>query len=87
MGKKDPVANFERYLKTISVLNDQSVADIREGIQKEIEAGLANGFAAPHIKPDTAEEISDVYAPIRIAPTKPGANGADRKLYRLSATG
>jgi len=62
-AKKDPVANFEQYLINQKVLDQSAIDKIRAEIQKEIEDGLATGFAAPPVKPDTAEEIADVYAP------------------------
>lgn len=61
-GQKDPVANFENFLLEKAVLNQFLINDIREKIQKEIEEGLAIGFAAAPIKPDTEEEVRDVYA-------------------------
>ena len=62
-GKKDPLANYEQYLLSLNLLDDQKIASMRAAIQKEIEDGLAIGFEAPHIVPDTAEEVADVYAP------------------------
>ncbi|MBS1585338.1 MAG: dehydrogenase E1 component subunit alpha/beta [Bacteroidetes bacterium] len=62
-AKKDPVANFEQYLINQKVLDQSAIDKIRAEIQKEIEDGLATGFAAQPMKPDTAEEIADVYAP------------------------
>jgi 2-oxoisovalerate dehydrogenase E1 component len=62
-AKKDPVANFEQYLINQKVLDQSAIDKIRAEIQREIEDGLATGFAAPPVKPDTAEEVADVYAP------------------------
>ncbi len=62
-GKKDPVANFEAFLLEKSILSQYLIKDIRDAIQKEIEEGIAKGFAAPPVVADTAEEIKDVYAP------------------------
>lgn len=62
-AKKDPVANFEQYLINQRVLDQSAIDRIRAEIQKEIEDGLAAGFAAPPVKPDTAKEVADVYAP------------------------
>ncbi|MBS1777508.1 MAG: dehydrogenase E1 component subunit alpha/beta [Bacteroidetes bacterium] len=61
-GRKDPVANFESFLLDKAVLSQFIIKDIRESIQKEIEEGIAVGFAAQPIVPDTKEELSDVYA-------------------------
>jgi 2-oxoisovalerate dehydrogenase E1 component len=68
-GKKDPVKNYEDYLINEGVLSEAAIADIRAQIQKEIEDGLAKGFATEAIKPDTAEEIADVYAPANVKTT------------------
>lgn len=63
-GKKDPVSNYETFLLEEKVLKQKNIEKIRESIQKEIEDGLAVGFAAGPVQPDTAEEIADVYAPV-----------------------
>ncbi len=62
-AKKDPVINFERYLLDQNILSEGIISDIRNKIQKEIEDGLATGFAAEPVKPNTEEELADVYAP------------------------
>ncbi len=62
-GKKDPVTNFENYLKDEGILDESQISQIRETILHEIEHGIAAGFATTPIKPDTAEEVADVYAP------------------------
>jgi 2-oxoisovalerate dehydrogenase E1 component len=61
-GKKDPLANFEKWLLKKEYLTEDQIAVIREAIQHEIEAGLEAGFAAEHITPDIDEELGDVYA-------------------------
>ncbi|WP_222164720.1 alpha-ketoacid dehydrogenase subunit alpha/beta [Edaphocola aurantiacus] len=64
-GKKDPVQNYEDFLKKENIIDDAQIAAIREAIQQEIEAGLEIGFAAEAIKPDTAEEVADVFVPYK----------------------
>lgn len=63
-GKKDPVANYESYLVNEGVLNAFEIEAIRDEIQKEIEHGLAIGFDAKPVEPNTEEEFNDVYAPL-----------------------
>ncbi len=77
---KDPVANFEQYLEYQLVLNDKKIAAIREGIQKDIEEGLARGFEAQPIVPDTAEELADVYAPASVQVVPPTGNTSEKKF-------
>lgn len=86
-GQKDPVQNFESYLKGIGVLSDDKIAAIREGIQKEIEDGLATGFEAPPVTPDTAEEMADVYAPATLPPIAPGEAASEKKFIQAISDG
>jgi len=86
-GKKDPVANFEAYLKEQKVLTDAKIAAIREAIQKEIEDGLATGFEAPPVTPDTAEEMADVYAPATLPAIAPPDAGSEKKFIQAISEG
>ncbi len=67
-AKKDPVQRFEDYLLENGVLSQFLIKEIRDNIKAEIEAGIAVGFAAPDIVPDTDEELRDVYAPFHNRP-------------------
>ncbi len=62
-GRKDPVMNYEQYLKDLGLLSEEHIAAIRAEIKQEIEQGVATVFAEPEIIPDTAAELRDVYAP------------------------
>ena len=86
-GKKDPLANYEAWLKENKLINDVKIAGIRELIQKEIEDGIAQGFAAPDIMPDTAEEMADVYAPISAPVALPQAQGTEKKFIQAISDG
>lgn len=86
-GKKDPVANYEAWLKEEGVLDDERIADIRSIIQREIEVGLTAGFAAPPIAPNTAEEVADVYAPATLPEVKPTTTGSDKKFIQAVSEG
>ncbi len=79
---KDPVANFENYLVEQKVLDEQKIAAIRAGIQHEIEEGLATGFEAPHIVPDTREELADVYAPLSSPVIAPSGATSEKKFIQ-----
>src|SRR5262249_8688908 len=85
--KKDPVANFENYLLEKAVLSHYLIKDIREKIQKEIEDGLATGFEAGAIVPDTAEEVADVYAPGAVPTTVPSGNKSEKKMIQAISDG
>lgn len=58
---KDPLLNFEKFLKQENILDDALIASIRADIQEEIDAGVQVGFAAPALEVNTALELQDVY--------------------------
>ncbi|MES2702863.1 MAG: dehydrogenase E1 component subunit alpha/beta [Bacteroidota bacterium] len=86
-AKKDPLSNYEDFLKKEKVLDDKKIAAIREGIQKEIEDGLARGFEAQPMTPDTAEEVADVYAPLTSPAIKPTTAGTEKKFIQALSEG
>jgi 2-oxoisovalerate dehydrogenase E1 component len=53
----------------------------------EIEEGLASGFEAPHIVPDTREEMADVYAPNVPAPIAPQGPANEKKFIQAITEG
>jgi 2-oxoisovalerate dehydrogenase E1 component len=61
-NKKDPVINYENYLIAEKVLDETSVAHIREELKNKIEHELKIGSAEEIIIPDADEELRDVYA-------------------------
>ncbi len=60
---KDPVENFERFLRTEKLLDDATLASIREAITNEIEESLKEAYAEPVIEADAERELAHVYAP------------------------
>lgn len=84
---KDPVAKYEEFLTYQRVLDEKKIAAIREDIQKEIEEGLAVGFAAQPIKPDTKEELADVYAPVSAIAVAPSGPRTEKKFIQALSEG
>ncbi len=80
-AQKDPVTNYEQFLVKKLVLSEQKRDQVRGAIQKEIEEGLAIGFAAAPVKPDTAEELQDVYAPNMHTPKSPSNTTTTEKKF------
>lgn len=62
-GRKDPVVNFENFLREGGVLQEGDIVRIREEIHQYIEAELEAVKASPVVA-DTEEEMGDVYAPV-----------------------
>jgi 2-oxoisovalerate dehydrogenase E1 component len=59
---RDPVKNFEEYLKSTGIAGEITIDKIKNEFREEIESELAIGFNTNHIVPDTEEELEDVYA-------------------------
>lgn len=78
--KKDPVDNFEGYLKFIGLLNDEKITEIREGIKKEIEEGIDIAFPEPDPTPNTDEEVADMYLSFNYQPKNPGSQTKEMRL-------
>jgi 2-oxoisovalerate dehydrogenase E1 component len=80
-AQKDPVKNYEEYLRSQGVLALPAIQEIRTEIKEYIEAELKTGFDAPLMIPDTREELSDVYATMQGgADSKPAARILDNSL-------
>ncbi len=86
-GKKDPVMNYENFLKAEGILDDTKIKAIRDTIQKVIEHGIAIGFEAPKVVADTAEEMADVYAPVTAMPPAPTTQGTEKKFIQAITEG
>jgi 2-oxoisovalerate dehydrogenase E1 component len=61
--QKDPIKNFETWLKEENILSEGEIEEIRANTKSHIEAELAIGFNSEHLLPNTVEEVNDVYAP------------------------
>ncbi|MFZ1527713.1 MAG: thiamine pyrophosphate-dependent enzyme, partial [Ferruginibacter sp.] len=59
--QKDPIKNYEDYLKSTGVLNEQSIEQIREEFKHKIEEELKVGFDTEPVVASTREETNDVY--------------------------
>ncbi|MDO7173562.1 dehydrogenase E1 component subunit alpha/beta [Mariniflexile sp. AS56] len=58
---KDPVVNFEQFLKGQDILTDQEDAQLKEDIINEINEHLNSAFAEEAIIPNETTELSDVF--------------------------
>lgn len=80
---RDPIANYERWLKTEGLLQEEANSQFREAYKREIQQAVEIMFAEPEPHPDAAEELADVYAPAP-APTPP-ASPAVRDMRFIDA--
>jgi 2-oxoisovalerate dehydrogenase E1 component alpha subunit len=62
--KKDPITAFERYLKTLDVLDEAEAEDMRERAKAEVTEGVQRAEEAPFPEPQTASR--NVYADVEV---------------------
>ncbi|WP_233164305.1 alpha-ketoacid dehydrogenase subunit alpha/beta [Snuella sedimenti] len=60
-AKKDPVVNFELFLKERGFLTDEEESGIKQNITNEINTHLTLAFEEEDITPDEIIELNDVY--------------------------
>lgn len=76
-AKKDPVANFEKFLLGDGVLTEDMIEKTRAHIKQEIEQGLELAFAETLPPPDTALELADMYKPFELSATALSGKSAE----------
>lgn len=80
-SKKDPVANYELYLKNEKILSSDEVEKIREAIKKEINDELEIAFAEPKVTVNTQHELNDIYAPFHQVVVHPKLQSKTEKRH------
>lgn len=80
-GKKDPIRNYEDFLLSEGVVDDDFVNMIRAGIKEEIESGLEITFAEKDIEADDERELKDMYAPAPKFPITPVTSNKSEKRF------
>ncbi len=80
-AKKDPLANYEKFLLKSKVVDTKFIEDARASHKKQIDAGLAVAFASETPKPETNNEIEDVYAPFQQIVVDPSSNKSSERRF------
>ncbi|WP_347925986.1 dehydrogenase E1 component subunit alpha/beta [Pontimicrobium sp. SW4] len=68
---KDPLVNYQAYLKEEGVLSEKEEVKIKETIMKEIHDGLETAYAEDAIIPNLTNELNDVYKEFKYQEVNP----------------
>lgn len=79
--KKDPLENFEQYLKEEKLLTDEQIEAFRECNKKEINDGLEVAFAEESVAANTVLEMGDMYKSCSINTSKPETDNKTNKRF------
>ena len=80
-GRKDPIRNYEDFLVSENIIDDDFVKMIRAEIKEEIEQGLEITFSENEVIPDTALELKDIYKPFPAVAIQPASSAKTEKRY------
>jgi 2-oxoisovalerate dehydrogenase E1 component len=79
-AQKDPVTNYEVYLKEIGVLTDELETEIKTAFKEEIQSGFETAQAEGPIVPSLETELADVYAPFTQAIINAGGAKTEKRF-------
>jgi 2-oxoisovalerate dehydrogenase E1 component len=86
-GRKDPIVNFENFLREQRVLDDGRMEQFREETRQYIESELNRVSGPITLEPDTDEEMADVYAPAPYPDEEPPMEGPEKRLIDAISEG
>lgn len=84
---KDPVNNYQEFLKTKGILSDELETSIRNEIKAEISKGLDLAFEEGTIAFDERTEVDDVYAPHQHQATSAASTTREMRLIDAISDG
>jgi len=70
--KRDPVVNFEVYLKSKGILTDEHDESLKSQLKNDIQVAFDHANDQSDIIPNVANELTDVYAPHLFTPSHAG---------------
>lgn len=86
-AQKDPVNNFEAYLKKEGVLTEAEDSRMREEIKAQIAEELDVAFAEPAIESTVEKELADIYAPFEANTVAPSSTTKEMRLIDAISDG
>ncbi|NQX86827.1 MAG: dehydrogenase [Flavobacteriaceae bacterium] len=86
-AKKDPLTNFESYLKAEKILTDIAEVEMKEQIRKEIQDNLEIAFNEAPIVSNVEQELKDVYKPYDYEVVNPSSETKELRLIDAISEG
>ncbi len=78
---KDPVENYELYLKNEGILTDEKVDELKKEIKALIQSELEIAYAEPNVDVATDFELNDIYAPFELETIAPKTEAKTEKRF------
>ena len=84
---KDPIENFQAYLKSINILSEAEEVDFKQLFSREIDTNLAAAFQEEAIISSLDKELDDVFKPFEIQELRPGNKTSKIRLVDAISKG
>lgn len=86
-AQKDPLQNYEAYLKGLGLLTEETIEEVRQEIKTLIEESLETAYQEPPVSVLLERELADVYAPHEQIVTPPGAASQELRFVDAVSEG
>lgn len=86
-AEKDPIENYQDYLRSEGILDEKTEVALKEKIVHEISEGLELAFAEPEISFNLEKEVGDVFKPYQHEPVYPGSVTEEKRLIDAISDG
>jgi 2-oxoisovalerate dehydrogenase E1 component len=86
-AKKDPIENYQEFLKNEGILTDVEEVEIKEDIIHEINEHLEIAFAEEPITPNLSTELNDVFQEVKYQEIKSKENTSELRLVDAISEG
>jgi len=86
-AKKDPVENYQAFLREEKILTEKQEVSIKEGIIHEINENLQLAFDEAPIEPNLTTELNDVFKPFEYKEVKPKSKTEELRLIDAISLG
>jgi 2-oxoisovalerate dehydrogenase E1 component len=86
-AKKDPIENFQAFLREHNILSEKQEVAIKEGIVHEINEHLQMAFDEETIIANEATELNDVYKPYEYQHIEPNKKSSEIRLIDALSQG
>ncbi|WP_375235434.1 thiamine pyrophosphate-dependent enzyme, partial [Winogradskyella sp.] len=84
---KDPIENYQEYLKTLGVLTEEKEVQFKEAIIHDINEALDKAYAEENIIPNLTVELNDVYKSFMYQEVKPNNETQELRLIDAISEG
>lgn len=86
-AERDPIRNYQYYLRGKDILTEEAEVRMKESIVKEINENLQIAFNENPIEPNLTNELNDTYKPFKYQEVNPNSSAKEIRLVDAISEG